>query len=171
MHAQNAIACHLCLANIARFSFIGPFWRIQSGSLQSDHYNLKRLFFWSSSLILFRISFLWTHYYFNASITSIYTTLLRSYIWYFKISFQKCHFYSKSHHIVWTGTSVRPISLFSYRPIPITTDISDFQIGRYRLWYRYRNCHIGWYRCRYRYIVNFIKSNFMEKNEFFCLFL
>ena len=45
MHAQNAIACHLCLANIARFSFIGPFWRIQSGSLQSDHYNLKRTFF------------------------------------------------------------------------------------------------------------------------------
>ena len=59
--------------------------------------------------------------------------------------------------------SVRPKSLFSYRPIPITTDISDFHISQYQLWYRYNNCHIG----RYWYIVNFIKCNFMVKNEYF----
>ena len=44
--------------------------------------------------------------------------------------------------------SVWPINLFSYWPIPITTDISDFHFGRYWLWYRYCDCHIGWYRCR-----------------------
>ena len=80
-------------------------------------------------------------------------------------------YYPFKHHTLYSFVifSVRPISLFSYRPIPITTDISDFQIGRYRLWYRYSNCHIGRYRCRYRYIVNFKNVILWRKmNIFFC---
>ena len=75
-----------------------------------------------------------------------------------KLTVQIFHFY--------ICTTSKLVCLYSYLPIVITTDISDFQIGRYRLWYRYSNCHIGRYRCRYRYIVNLIKCNLMEKNEF-----
>ena len=50
------------------------------------------------------------------------------------------------HKIKALTSSGRPISIFSYRPIPITTDISDFHIGRYRCRYRYDNCIIGRYR-------------------------
>ena len=41
------------------------------------------------------------------------------------------------HHATTRKRSVRPISFFSYRPIPITTDISNFLIGRNRCWYWY----------------------------------
>ena len=58
------------------------------------------------------------------------------------------------------------ISLFSYRPIPITTDISDFHISQYR--YRYINstCHIGryktvlWFRLKSGIHTTLIKGEF-----------
>ena len=59
-------------------------------------------------------------------------------------------------------SSGRPISIFSYRPIPITTNISNFHIGWYR--YRYNNCIIG----RYRYIEKCYKMQ--KKISIFLIF-